>query len=160
MKIIRNYSFLGTTKQLVTTEEIVIILIVMLIWIAVITLFVRKWGKIRSMEPFTPTFDQSASFSIPPPTPLSAIVKKNCSVSRDTIISSHNNTDSLTSEKFTIHMPVGRVRPRAASASSPDVRTVRNSSHTSARITSPKKRDHDFIDPCIIEETEKRTDNV
>ena len=42
-------------------EEIIIVVLVLLIWVGVILLFVRKWGKIRGLEPYTPTFDRNNS---------------------------------------------------------------------------------------------------
>ena len=51
-----NYSNL-----LVKPEEIIIVVLVLLIWIGVILLFVRKWGKIRGLEPYTPSFDRNNS---------------------------------------------------------------------------------------------------
>jgi hypothetical protein len=109
--------------KLVTTEEVIIVSIVLIIWIAVILLFVRKWGKIRELEPYTPTFDRNASFSIPPPAPLSAMSKKACSESRDTLTSNspqrRQQSDSQ-SDRFMLTMPGNG--HRRTSASSPDVR--------------------------------------
>lgn len=63
----------GTTI-IIKTEEVVIVALVLTIWIGVILLFIRKWGKIRGLEPYTPTFEHrnsssnhSTAIMIPPP---------------------------------------------------------------------------------------------
>ena len=53
------------SNSLVKPEEAVIVVIVLLIWIGVILLFIRKWGKIRGLEPYTPTFDRNNSTTMP-----------------------------------------------------------------------------------------------
>lgn len=122
--------------QLVTTEEAVIVGIVLVIWVGVILLFVRKWGKIRGLEPYTPTFDRNASFSIPPPIPLSSVMKKTCSESRDTLASNSHKVkpgDSQ-SERLMLTIP-GHISSRSRTCfSSPDVR------FTHSRRTLPLQR--------------------
>lgn len=46
-------------------EEAVIIIIVMTIWVGVILLFIRKWGKIRGTEPYTPAFERTLTSTLP-----------------------------------------------------------------------------------------------
>lgn len=38
------------------TEEVLIVLIVLLMWVGAIALFFHRWGKIRMLEPYQPKF--------------------------------------------------------------------------------------------------------
>ena len=42
---------------LVRTEELSIVIVVLLLWLAAIALFINRWGKIRQMEPYHPYFE-------------------------------------------------------------------------------------------------------
>ncbi len=44
-------------QPLVKAEEIGIVAVVLLLWVAAIALFINRWGKIRSMEPYHPYFE-------------------------------------------------------------------------------------------------------
>ena len=45
-----------TSGTVVRPEELGIVLVVLLLWVAAITLFINRWGKIRLMEPYQVTF--------------------------------------------------------------------------------------------------------
>ena len=44
-----------TSGTVVRPEEVGIVLVVLLLWVAAITLFINRWGKIRLMEPYQVT---------------------------------------------------------------------------------------------------------
>lgn len=56
----------------VRAEEALIVVFVLVLWIAAIALFFNRWGKIRSLEPYQPKFQQQhrQSCVIVEPTPL------------------------------------------------------------------------------------------
>jgi hypothetical protein len=95
-KKINNYS-----TALVKPEEVIIVALVLLIWIGVILLFIRKWGKIRGLEPYTPNFDRNNSTStmLPstssqlgiPETTVPVFARCHRSNSKDTLKSFHDN---------------------------------------------------------------------
>ena len=41
-------------KRLFTVEEVCLVLLVLLLWVAAIVLFINRWGKIRMLEPCLP----------------------------------------------------------------------------------------------------------
>jgi hypothetical protein len=41
-----------TSGTVVRPEELGIVLVVLMLWVAAITLFINRWGKIRLMEPY------------------------------------------------------------------------------------------------------------
>lgn len=55
---------------IVRAEEILLVALVLVIWVAAIALFFNRWGKIRMLEPYQPKFQQShrASCPLSPPT--------------------------------------------------------------------------------------------
>ncbi|KAL0268001.1 UNVERIFIED_CONTAM: hypothetical protein PYX00_010103 [Menopon gallinae] len=53
------------TKIIVRTEEVVIVTLVLVLWIAAIALFFNRWGKIRMLEPYQPKFIQQHRPSCP-----------------------------------------------------------------------------------------------
>lgn len=66
-----NYSFAsGPPVVIVRAEEILLVVLVLVIWVAAIALFFNRWGKIRMLEPYQPKFQQShrASCPLSPPT--------------------------------------------------------------------------------------------
>lgn len=127
--------------------------IVLVIWIGVILLFVRKWGKIRGLEPYTPTFDRNASFSIPPPIPLSSIMKKTCSESRDTLASNSHKakpSDSQ-SERLMLSIP-GHISSRSRTCvSSPDIRFT-NSKRTFLQQRLPQLQERQSEEKESVEQ--------
>lgn len=56
--------------MIVRAEEILLVVLVLVIWVAAIALFFNRWGKIRMLEPYQPKFQQShrASCPLSPPT--------------------------------------------------------------------------------------------
>lgn len=52
-------------KIIVRTEEVLIVLAVLLLWIGAIALFFNRWGKIRMLEPYQPKFQQQHRASCP-----------------------------------------------------------------------------------------------
>lgn len=101
-------------------EEIAIVVLVLLIWVGVIFLFVRKWGKIRGLEPYTPSFDRNNSTSpmlpltanssqlvIPDSAPLSSFTRKQGSNNREAIKSIVNPHPHLNYKQQTtvFHFP-------------------------------------------------------
>ena len=52
-------------SSLVKPEEAVIVGFVLIVWIGVIFLFIRKWGKIRGSEPYTPAFERTLASTLP-----------------------------------------------------------------------------------------------
>lgn len=47
------------------TEEVLIVLFVLILWIGAIALFFHRWGKIRMLEPYQPKFQQAHRPSCP-----------------------------------------------------------------------------------------------
>lgn len=43
---------------MVRTEEVLIVVLVLLLWVGAIALFFNRWGKIRMLEPYQPKFQQ------------------------------------------------------------------------------------------------------
>src|SRR5689334_11137457 len=41
----------GSDHAMVKTEEAVIVLVIIVIWMSLILLFIKKWGRIRTLEP-------------------------------------------------------------------------------------------------------------
>ena len=135
------------SRGLVTTEEVIIVTIVLLMWLFLVLLFLRNWSKIRGLDPVTPfsaTFEgttRQTSFS------LSAAQAGCRSSSRDTLLSgiqrpatqttadakrksfaqSDTQSERLDMRYMPMHHHVGSSCSRNAvggnkSASSPDVR--------------------------------------
>lgn len=52
-------------KIIVRTEEVLIVLAVLILWVAAIALFFNRWGKIRMLEPYQPKFQQQHRSSCP-----------------------------------------------------------------------------------------------
>lgn len=57
--------FLEGPKIIVRTEEVLIVLAVLILWVAAIALFFNRWGKIRMLEPYQPKFQQQHRSSCP-----------------------------------------------------------------------------------------------
>lgn len=55
----------GGPKIIVRTEEVCIVMAVLLLWIGAIALFFNRWGKIRMLEPYQPKFQQQHRPSCP-----------------------------------------------------------------------------------------------
>ena len=51
--------------MIVHTEEVLIVLIVLILWVGAIALFFHRWGKIRMLEPYQPKFQQDHRPSCP-----------------------------------------------------------------------------------------------
>lgn len=62
----------GTGTVVVRAEEVLIVVLVLLLWVAAIALFFNRWGKIRMLEPYQPKFQQQQrqSCAIVDPNPL------------------------------------------------------------------------------------------
>ena len=41
-----------TSGTVVRPEELGIVMVVLLLWVAAVALFINRWGKIRLMEPY------------------------------------------------------------------------------------------------------------
>lgn len=52
-------------KIIVRTEEVLIVLAILILWIGAIALFFNRWGKIRMLEPYQPKFQQQHRSSCP-----------------------------------------------------------------------------------------------
>lgn len=57
--------YLEGPKIIVRTEEVLIVLAVLILWVAAIALFFNRWGKIRMLEPYQPKFQQQHRSSCP-----------------------------------------------------------------------------------------------
>ncbi|XP_012260759.2 uncharacterized protein LOC105688786 isoform X2 [Athalia rosae] len=54
-----NATYPGAETELVVrTEEALIVIVVLVLWVAAIVLFFNRWGKIRMLEPYQPKFTQ------------------------------------------------------------------------------------------------------
>lgn len=51
--------------MIVHTEEVLIVLFVLILWVGAIALFFHRWGKIRMLEPYQPKFQQAHRPSCP-----------------------------------------------------------------------------------------------
>lgn len=52
-------------QVIVRAEEVLIVVLVLMIWVAAIALFFNRWGKIRMLEPYQPKFQQQHRGSCP-----------------------------------------------------------------------------------------------
>lgn len=50
---------------IVRAEEVLLVVLVLVIWVAAIALFFNRWGKIRMLEPYQPKFQQGHRASCP-----------------------------------------------------------------------------------------------
>ena len=57
--------FPGGPKIIVRTEEVLIVMAVLILWVGAIALFFNRWGKIRMLEPYQPKFQQQHRSSCP-----------------------------------------------------------------------------------------------
>lgn len=57
--------FIAGSKVIVRTEEVLIVLAVLVLWVGAIALFFNRWGKIRMLEPYQPKFQQQHRSSCP-----------------------------------------------------------------------------------------------
>lgn len=57
--------FTAGPKIIVRTEEVLIVVAVLLLWVGAIALFFNRWGKIRMLEPYQPKFQQQHRASCP-----------------------------------------------------------------------------------------------
>jgi dolichol kinase len=56
---------------IVRVEEVLLVVLVLMIWVAAIALFFNRWGKIRMLEPYQPKFHQQPHRPSCPLAPLS-----------------------------------------------------------------------------------------
>lgn len=56
---------------IVRVEEVLLVVLVLIIWVAAIALFFNRWGKIRMLEPYQPKFHQQPHRPSCPLAPLS-----------------------------------------------------------------------------------------
>ncbi|TRY70934.1 hypothetical protein TCAL_08261 [Tigriopus californicus] len=59
-----GYQPIRTSGTLVRTEELAIVMVVLLLWVAAIALFINRWGKIRLMEPYNPYFEPVSTLDV------------------------------------------------------------------------------------------------
>lgn len=59
------FHFFPGPKIIVRTEEVLIVLFVLILWVGAIALFFHRWGKIRMLEPYQPKFQQQHRPSCP-----------------------------------------------------------------------------------------------
>lgn len=59
------FHFTAGPKIIVRTEEVLIVVAVLLLWVGAIALFFNRWGKIRMLEPYQPKFQQQHRSSCP-----------------------------------------------------------------------------------------------
>lgn len=57
--------------MIVRIEEVLLVVLVLMIWVAAIALFFNRWGKIRMLEPYQPKFHQQPHRPSCPLAPLS-----------------------------------------------------------------------------------------
>lgn len=69
---------------IVRVEEVLLVVLVLMIWVAAIALFFNRWGKIRMLEPYQPKFHQQPHRPSCPLAPLSppGVTQVSNSVSR------------------------------------------------------------------------------
>lgn len=65
MDLVCFFFLLEGPKIIVRTEEVLIVLAVLILWVAAIALFFNRWGKIRMLEPYQPKFQQQHRSSCP-----------------------------------------------------------------------------------------------
>lgn len=67
LKLMRTIFFFHSLgpKLVVRTEEVLIVVLVLILWVAAIALFFNRWGKIRMLEPYQPKFQQQHRTSCP-----------------------------------------------------------------------------------------------
>uniref|UniRef100_A0A1B0EZG3 Fibronectin type III domain-containing protein n=2 Tax=Phlebotomus papatasi TaxID=29031 RepID=A0A1B0EZG3_PHLPP len=78
-------------KIIVRTEEVLIVLFVLILWVGAIALFFHRWGKIRMLEPYQPKFQQQH--------------RSSCPLAEIDSISVHNKRASVSKMGISVQMP-------------------------------------------------------
>lgn len=122
------FVFLEGPKIIVRTEEVLIVLAVLLLWVAAIALFFNRWGKIRMLEPYQPKFQQQHRSSCPL-VELEAIpTHKHPSLSRVSMGAS-----------LPAQMTYGRMNSISGASSGANLYTVRGESRFISLVVSASK---------------------
>ncbi|XP_049823835.1 uncharacterized protein LOC109602158 isoform X2 [Aethina tumida] len=66
-----TYPVADAPVVIVRVEEVLLVVLVLIIWVAAIALFFNRWGKIRMLEPYQPKFHQQPHRPSCPLAPLS-----------------------------------------------------------------------------------------
>lgn len=117
----------------VRVEEVLLVALVLVIWVAAIALFFNRWGKIRMLEPYQPKFCQQPHRPSCPLAPLSPPATAN----QARMSFSKYNVNALTDPMSVLPSPIIR-RPRQNS--------VFVGSSTVAMLNPPPRRVKSAID--------------
>ncbi|XP_064538868.1 uncharacterized protein LOC135428709 [Drosophila montana] len=92
-------------KIIVRTEEVLIVGLVLILWVAAIMLFFNRWGKIRMLEPYQPKFQQQHRSSCPLVDIDAVATHQRSSVSRMSMGMVHNHTLNMPTCQFAAYNP-------------------------------------------------------
>ena len=84
-------------KYTVDSEEVIIVLIIVTIWVSFVLLFIKKWGRIRRLEPrslFLPKAVLSGDGSIPAPDLLLPVTQNTAAGINNNMTSSNSNNSN------------------------------------------------------------------
>ncbi|CAH1185391.1 unnamed protein product [Phyllotreta striolata] len=128
-----DYPVADAPVVVVRVEEVLLVALVLVIWVAAIALFFNRWGKIRMLEPYQPKFHQQPHRPSCPLAPLSPPVMSN----QARMSFSKYNVNALTDPLSVLPSPIIR-RPRQNS--------VFVGSSTVAMLNPPPRRVKSAID--------------
>ncbi|XP_022920237.1 uncharacterized protein [Onthophagus taurus] len=136
-------------ELIVRAEEVLLVVLVLMIWVAAIALFFNRWGQIRTLEPYQPKFQQSHHRTSCPLAPLSSphITPQRMSFSK-------YNVNCFSDTYTGLPSPVSIRRPR--------LNSVFVGSSTMAILNTPPRRVKSAIDiqHLIVNEKSKRASLV
>ncbi|XP_074031675.1 uncharacterized protein isoform X4 [Leptinotarsa decemlineata] len=128
-----QYPVADAPVVIVRVEEVLLVVLVLIIWVAAIALFINRWGKIRMLEPYQPKFHQQPHRPSCPLAPLSPPGVTN----QARMSFSKYNVNALTDPLSALPSPIIR-RPRQNS--------VFVGSSTIATMNPPPRRSKSAID--------------
>ncbi|KAG5899071.1 hypothetical protein JTB14_028241 [Gonioctena quinquepunctata] len=128
-----GYPVADAPVVIIRVEEVLLVALVLIIWVAAIALFINRWGKIRMLEPYQPKFHQQPHRPSCPLAPLSPPGVTN----QARMSFSKYNVNALTDPLSVLPSPIIR-RPRQNS--------VFVGSSTMAMLNPPPRRSKSAID--------------
>ncbi|KAK9876980.1 hypothetical protein WA026_016009 [Henosepilachna vigintioctopunctata] len=135
---------LENTEVVVRVEEVLLVALVLLIWVAAIALFINRWGKIRMLEPYQPKFHQQPHRPSCPLAPLSPPLPSSNSMTRAQKLQnprmsfSKYNVNAMTDPLSALPSPIIR-KPRRSSV-------FVGSSPAMAVLNAPPRRAKSAVD--------------
>ncbi|XP_023016591.1 uncharacterized protein isoform X2 [Leptinotarsa decemlineata] len=146
-----QYPVADAPVVIVRVEEVLLVVLVLIIWVAAIALFINRWGKIRMLEPYQPKFHQQPHRPSCPLAPLSPPgVTNQVSISNSITLPAVRNQKSIARMSFSKYNVNALTDPLSA-LPSPIIRRPRQNSvfvgsSTIATMNPPPRRSKSAID--------------